>query len=91
MNKTELIETFAARNDVSKNKAREMVDSFLEIFSDTLAYGEKIAIIGFGTFLPVQYSKRKTFNVQTGLPLEIPERRLVKFKMSKRLKAKMNP
>lgn len=86
MNKTELIEKIAKKADMSKAQAARAVDAFTESISDALKSGDKVALIGFGTFEGRQRAARQGRNPQTGKTLEIKARRVPAFTAGKTLK-----
>ena len=74
---------FASPSQAQTNRA---VDSVLEVIEEALVSGDDVAIQGFGTFKISFRAARKGRNVRTGEEIEIPERRVVKFKPGKSLK-----
>ncbi|MGA3012955.1 MAG: HU family DNA-binding protein [Bacteroidales bacterium] len=87
MNKAEMIDSIAKSAKLTKVKSREALDSIMAIATKTLAKGQKISLVGFGTFLVYQKAARKGRNPQTGKEIKIPARKVVKFKASKKVKA----
>ena len=90
MNKTELIETVAEGADISKAAATRAVDTVIESISGTLAKGEQVTLVGFGTFLVRERAARTGRNPQTGAPIEIKAAKVPAFKAGKALKDAVN-
>lgn len=85
MNKTELINTISESAELSKADAGRALQGFLQVVSESLARGEKISLIGFGTFSVADRAARNCQNPQTGKKMEIPAKKVVKFKVGKKL------
>ncbi len=90
MNKKDLIAEIAAELGVTKVRAEKYVESMLSICRSRLLEGERIALIGLGTFTVKQQRPRKGRDMNTGKPVYIPARKTVKFKPSKDLVAGLN-
>lgn len=86
MNKSELIDVIAQETDVTKVKAGEFVDSFMNAVSKTLKKGEDLTLVGFGTFTTSQRAARKGRNPQTGEVLNIKATTVAKFRPGKELR-----
>ena len=86
MNKAELIDQIAKNTSISKANSRVVIDSFLEIVENTLAKGNDVALIGFGTFTTIKRKARTGRNPQTGASIKIPASVSPKFKVGKKLK-----
>jgi DNA-binding protein HU-beta len=86
MNKAQMIESIAKSAKLSKAKSKVALDSIVSIATKSLGKGQKISLVGFGTFLVYQKAARKGRNPQTGKEIRIPARKVVKFKASKSLK-----
>lgn len=80
MTKTDLINEIAAKADLTKKDAKAALDATLESISQALANGDKIQLIGFGTFGVVEKPERKGRNPRTKEEIVIPARKVVKFK-----------
>ncbi len=80
MNKTELANEIAAKASINKATAKAALDAALESISQALANEDKVALIGFGTFSVVEKSARIGLNPRTKEKIEIPARKVVKFK-----------
>ncbi len=90
MSKTALIATLANQLNVSKNMAKQMVDSFLEVVTTSLSKGKEVRIQGFGTFKVSSRAARNGVNPRTGAPLKIAAMKVAGFKAGKDLKTKVN-
>jgi DNA-binding protein HU-beta len=86
MNKTELVKAVAEQAELTQKDAAKAVDALIETISETLAQGEKIQLIGFGTFEVRDRSARKGRNPQTGEEIEIAASKAPAFKPGKELK-----
>ena len=80
MNKTEFINAVAEKSGLSKVDAKKAVDAFVETVTSELKAGGKIALLGFGSFSVAEKSARKVVNPRTKEVLDIPARKVVKFK-----------
>lgn len=80
MNKAELIDAMAASAGLSKADAKKALDSFVESTTNALQNGERVALVGFGSFSVSERSARKGRNPQTGKEISIPAKKVVKFK-----------
>ena len=86
MNKHALIAKIAADTGSSKSGAAAVVESLIEGITKSLKRGEPITFVGFGTFKTAQRKARTARNPQTGAPIKIPKRRVVRFSPGKSLK-----
>ena len=89
MNKTELINAIAEKANLTKTDAKNALDACLESISAALANDEKVALIGFGTFAVAEKSARTGINPLTKAKIEIPARKVVKFKAGAELSDKV--
>ena len=80
MNKTELINAIAEKANLSKVQAKAALEATINTVSEHLAKGDKVALIGFGTFSVAEKTARKGVNPRTKAVIEIPARKAVKFK-----------
>ena len=90
MNKTELIEAVAKSAGFTKKDAEAAVKAFSETVSEALAKGEKVQLVGFGTFEVVERAERTGKNPITGDTIKIPASKAPKFKAGKALKDAVN-
>ncbi len=90
MNKTELIDAVAESADLSKAAATRAVDTVLESITSSLASGDSVALVGFGTFSVKDRAARTGRNPRTGEPIDIPAAKVPSFKAGKALKDAVN-
>ena len=86
MTKSELIDAVAKKTGLSKTDASKALAATLESVTEALKTGDKVALIGFGTFSVSLRAARTGKNPQTGEPLAIPASKAAKFKVGKQLK-----
>ncbi len=86
MNKTDLISEVAARTGMTKKDIEKVVNAFFSTIEGTLKSGDKVQLIGFGTFEVRDRQARKGRNPQTGEEISIPAARVPAFKAGKALK-----
>ena len=86
MNKTELAAAVAAKTELSKKDAEAAVNAVLASITDALAEGDKVALVGFGTFDVKTRAARTGLNPRTGAAVEIPASTVPTFKAGKALK-----
>ena len=89
MNKIELAAAVAAAAELSKKDAEKAVNAALEVITETLVKGEKVQIVGFGTFETKERAARSGRNPVTGEAIEIAASRVPAFKAGKALKDKV--
>ncbi len=80
MNKTELINAIAEKANLTKAQAKAALEAGVNTVSEQLAKGDKVTLIGFGTFSVAEKTARKGINPRTKEIIEIPARKSVKFK-----------
>lgn len=85
MNKTELINQIAESADISKKAAGDALQGFLDAVTDTMEKGDKLQLMGFGTFSTSARSARSCRNPQTGKAMKVPAKTVVKFKVGSKL------
>lgn len=90
MNKAELVTAIAEKADVSKRDAEASLKAFTEVVAEELRKGEKVQLVGFGTFEVTERQARVGRNPQTGEEMEIPASKTPKFKAGKALKDFLN-
>ena len=90
MNKAELIDAVAKKASFTKNSSKKAVDAILEVVSESLIKGEKVMVVGFGTFNVSKRDARIGRNPMSGATLKIPPKKTVKFKAGASLKSKIN-
>lgn len=80
MNKAELIEAMASESGLTKADAKKALDAFIKATSDSLAKGDRVALVGFGSFSVSMREARKGRNPQTGAEITIAAKKVIKFK-----------
>ncbi len=90
MNKTELTDVVAEATDLTKADAARAVDAVLGTITNSLAGGNQVAIVGFGTFLVRDRAARTGRNPQTGAEIQIAAAKVPAFKPGKALKDAVN-
>lgn len=86
MNKGELVEAIARDAKLSKAQAQSALDAFVGNVQRSLKRGDKVTLVGFGTFSTSSRSARTGRNPQTGMPIKIPAKKVAKFSAGKALK-----
>jgi len=89
MNKAELVEQVANQTGLTKKISREAVDAITSVINDVLVREEKVTLVGFGTFEVVERKARRGRNPQTGQTIQIPAKRVPKFKPGKGLRERV--
>lgn len=90
MNKTELIESIAKKTDLSKKDAEAALKATIESIETALAKGDKVTLVGFGTFDVKKRAAREGRNPATGETIKIKASKVPAFKAGKELKDKVN-
>lgn len=90
MNKTELIAAMAEVSGVSKKDTEAVLKAFTEVVSEELKKGEKVQLVGFGTFEVSERAAREGRNPATGEVMQIEAAKAPKFKAGKALKDMIN-
>ena len=90
MNKTELIAAIAAKTGETKKDAEATLNAFVNVVSETLAKGDKVQLVGFGSFEVRKRAARKGRNPQTKVEIKIPASKAPVFKAGKALKDLVN-
>ncbi|NOZ12125.1 MAG: HU family DNA-binding protein [Acidobacteria bacterium] len=90
MNKTELIAKVAEETELSKGKVQAVLDGIISAIGDSLKSGDKVSFVGFGTFEVSHRDARTGRNPQTGATIQIPARKVVRFKAGKQLRDSVN-
>ena len=90
MNKTELVSAIADKAELSKKDAEAALKAFTDVVTEELKKGEKIQLVGFGTFEVSERAARTGRNPQTGEEMTIPASKAPKFKAGKALKDLVN-
>ena len=90
MNKTELITAIAESADISKKVSEKALKAFVDVVTEELKKGEKVQLVGFGTFEVSERAAREGRNPQTGKTMKIEACKAPKFKAGKALKDAIN-
>lgn len=90
MNKTELVAAIAEKAELSKKDAEKALKAFTETVAETLQNGDKIQLVGFGTFEVSERAAREGRNPKTGETMPIAASKTPKFKAGKALKDMVN-
>ncbi len=90
MNKADLIDAMAAAAGIKKSEAEKALKGFTDSVSETLAKGERISLVGFGSFSVSHRAAREGRNPQTGAKIQIAAKNIVKFKAGNELNEKVN-
>ncbi|WP_167955325.1 HU family DNA-binding protein [Anaerosporobacter faecicola] len=90
MNKTELVAAIAEKTELSKKDSEKALKAFIDVVTEELTKGEKIQLVGFGTFEVSERAAREGRNPQTGETMKIAASKSPKFKAGKALKDVIN-
>ena len=90
MNKNELVAAVAEKSELSKQDAGSAVDAVFDVIQSSMAKGEDIRLVGFGTFSVSHRAASKGRNPSTGAEVDIPARNVPKFAAGKGLKDAIN-
>jgi DNA-binding protein HU-beta len=89
MTKAELVAKIASEVGLTKSQAEKAMAGFVSAVSGALSAGDKVTLVGFGTFSVATRSKREGRNPRTGKKIKIPARKVAKFKAGKTLSEKV--
>jgi DNA-binding protein HU-beta len=89
MNKAELIEAIASNAKISKADAKKALDGFIDATTKALKKGDRVALVGFGSFSVTKRAARKGRNPQTGKEITIKAKNVVRFKAGAELSTKV--
>ena len=90
MNKTELIDAMAEKAGISKAAAKKALESFLENIGESLKKGNRVSLVGFGSWAVTKRAAREGRNPQTGKTINIGAKNVVKFKPGADLQKAVN-
>ncbi len=85
MNKAQLIDAIAAEANITKADAKRALDAFVKTTTVALKKGDRVALVGFGSFSVSKRNSRTGRNPQTGAPITISAKKVVKFKAGSEL------
>lgn len=80
MNKAQLIDAMAEKADLTKADAKKALDAFIEATTESLKKGDRVAVVGWGSWSVAERGARTGRNPQTGKEIKIPAKKVVKFK-----------
>ena len=89
MNKAELVNAIASESKITKADATRALDAFMNVTTKALKKGDRVALIGFGTFSVARRAARNGRNPQTGKPIKIAAKKVAKFKAGTELAGKV--
>ncbi len=90
MNKAQLIDAIAGESGLTKADAKKALDAFIKVTGSALKGGDRVALVGFGSFGVSERSARTGRNPQTGQEIQIPAKKVVKFKAGSELTDSIN-
>jgi len=90
MNKNELVKNIATSAGLSQVAAEKALNAFMDTIKDSLAKGDAVTMVGFGSFSVSKRAARTGRNPRTGESINIPEKKVVKFKPGARLADAVN-
>ncbi len=90
MNKSELIVALAQKADISKKDAEKAISAFIDVVTETLKAGDKVQLVGFGTFESKERPARVARNPRTGEEITIEASKTASFRVGKALKDSIN-
>ncbi len=90
MNKAQLIDAIASKADLTKADAKKALDAFIEVTGEALKAADRVALVGFGSFSVSERTARTGRNPQTGKEIQIPAKKVVKFKAGSELSDAVN-
>ncbi|MDZ4678281.1 MAG: HU family DNA-binding protein [Oligoflexia bacterium] len=90
MNKAQLVEKIATESKITKAQTELLLDNTIEIIKKTVAKGDDVKLVGFGTFSRGKRKARTGRNPQTGAAITIPASRVPRFKAGKEFKEQVN-
>jgi DNA-binding protein HU-beta len=90
MNKADLVNSISEKTGLTKTKSNEVIDAFVESVTESLKNGDKVTLVNFGTFNTSKRDARKGRNPKTGETIEIPAKRVARFKVGTGLSKNIN-
>lgn len=91
MNKGELVDAVAAKTNITKKQADEVISAFLSVVTEAVANGDKVTLVGFGSFERRDRSEREGRNPQTNEKITIPATKIPAFSAGKQFREKVAP
>ena len=89
MNKAELTEEVSNKTGLTKKDTGNVIDAMTEVIKNELSNSQKVTLVGFGTFQVIKRKARKGVNPQTGEAIQIPAKKVPKFRAGKKLREKV--
>ena len=89
MNKGELVDAMASEAKITKADASRALEAFMNVTTKSLKKGDRVALVGFGTFSVAKRAARNGRNPQTGKPIKIAAKKVAKFKAGAELASKV--
>jgi DNA-binding protein HU-beta len=89
MNKAQLVDAIASESKITKADATRALDAFMNATTKALKKGDRVALVGFGTFSVAKRAARNGRNPQTGKPIKIAAKKVAKFKAGAELAGKV--
>ena len=86
MNRTQLVEAIAAKAELTKKDADKFLGAYIETLTEAMKAGDKVTLVGFGTFEVRERAAREGRNLQTGEPMQIAATKYPAFKAGKSFK-----
>ena len=90
MNKSSLINAVAENTGLTKTKSNEVIDSIMHFIQKSLSKGDKVTLVGFGTFEVSKRQARKGRNPKTGQEIQIPAKKVARFRAGSALSSAVN-
>lgn len=90
MNKTDLVNAVSAKTEVNKVTSKQVIEAAIEAVVEALKAGEKVSLVGFGTFSVTDRAGREGINPATGKPITIAAKKVAKFKAGSELDSAIN-
>jgi DNA-binding protein HU-beta len=90
MNKSELVSSIAAKSGLNKESAKKALDATVESIVEALKAGDKVALVGFGTFSVSERAARQGINPATKQAINIPAKKVAKFKAGSEIEDAIN-
>ncbi len=90
MNKAELVNAVAKETGLSKSKSKMAINAIMKSITESLSNGERVTLVGFGTFNVVKRNARRGRNPKTGEAIKIPAKNITRFKIGSKLRETIN-
>jgi DNA-binding protein HU-beta len=90
MNKSDLINEIVSSTGLTKTKANQVIDAMVDAIGSSLSNGEKVTLVGFGTWETSSRQARKGRNPKTGAEISIPAKKVARFRAGSKLSQKVN-